>query len=190
MAHSNRVQTKSPPLNRREFLYYALGGSIVLAAGGAGAGLLRYMMPEPGENDLTQFVTLSADDLPSWDIVWRIPDYNSEDRFFRIRLNDTLLMLNWFCTNPRGGCLVKWVVRNYRFECPCCGSKFQIDGTYHEGSTYRGLDRYFTEVTFADGTTATSNETGDPIPLLGREIASVSVDTRRIIPGPARKSGV
>jgi hypothetical protein len=36
-------------------------------------------------------------------------------------------------------------------------------------------------VTFADGSTATTNDAGDPIPINGRDIASVTVDTRRLI---------
>jgi hypothetical protein len=41
-------------------------------------------------------------------------------------------------------------------------------------------------VTFADGTSATTNETGDPIAINGREIASITVDTRRLIEGAPR----
>ena len=52
--------------------------------------------------------------------------------------------------------------------------------------TPRSLDRFYMTVTFADGTTATTNEAGDPITINGREIASVTVDTRRLIQRPGR----
>jgi cytochrome b6-f complex iron-sulfur subunit len=184
MAHSNSLQVER--LNRREFLYYALGGSIILAAGSATAGLLRYMMPI----DPTRHMILNANDLPTWGSPRLIASNNFAAKFYYVQTDDTLLMLDWHCTQWWGECNVKWVDTNYRFECPCCGSKFEINGTPIEGPAPRSLDRYFTQITFTDGTTATSNDAGDPIPLAGREIARVVVDTKRLIPGPPRKSGV
>ncbi len=178
MAHSNSVRAESASLNRREFLYYALGGSMVLAAGGAGVGLVRYIAPWYPD----QYVTLKSDELPSPNSA-QLYDYT---RFYIARGADGLGMFRIACTYK--GCIVKWVKVVSQFQCPCCGSKFEIDGTFVEGPARRSLDRYFTDVTFVDGTTATSNENGDPIPLLGREIASVTVDTRRLIPGPARET--
>jgi cytochrome b6-f complex iron-sulfur subunit len=40
------------------------------------------------------------------------------------------------------GCLYKWEPANFRFECPCHGSKFSHDGFYIEGPAPRSLD-YF-----------------------------------------------
>lgn len=63
MATSDNLQSEIAPLNRREFLYYILGGSIVLAAGGIAVGLLRYMIPDPKKIDPTRFMTLSANEF-------------------------------------------------------------------------------------------------------------------------------
>jgi cytochrome b6-f complex iron-sulfur subunit len=40
------------------------------------------------------------------------------------------------------GCLYKWEPANWRFECPCHGSKFTHDGFYIEGPAPRSLDSF------------------------------------------------
>jgi cytochrome b6-f complex iron-sulfur subunit len=75
------------------------------------------------------------------------------------------------------GCLPKWVDITNRFECPCHGSKYERTGLYISGPAPRSLDRFRTILTFTDGSTAESNAAGDPIPLQGRQIASIRVDT-------------
>ena len=40
------------------------------------------------------------------------------------------------------GCLYKWVPANFRFECPCHGSKYTHDGYYIEGPATRSLDTF------------------------------------------------
>ncbi|MEP6986335.1 MAG: Rieske 2Fe-2S domain-containing protein, partial [Chloroflexota bacterium] len=77
-----------------------------------------------------------------------------------------------------------WVQTNYRFECPCHGSKYQLDGHWIEGPAPRSLDRFKTVITFEDGTTATTNAAGDPIPLNGKKILKVDINTgARILRG-------
>ena len=75
------------------------------------------------------------------------------------------------------GCLPKWVDVNNRFECPCHGSKFQKTGLYIEGPAPRSMDRFRTIITFTDGSVVESNSAGDPIPLGGKSIQSIAVDT-------------
>jgi len=41
------------------------------------------------------------------------------------------------------------------------------------------LDRFATTITFADGTSAISDEIGDPIPIEGKIVASVAINTGR-----------
>jgi cytochrome b6-f complex iron-sulfur subunit len=90
-----------------------------------------------------------------------------------------VVVLYAVCTHL--GCLPKWVDNNNRFECPCHGSKYEKSGKYIEGPAPRSLDRFATTVTFTDGTTAAMNAAGDPIPLNGRTIARVQIDTGRRI---------
>jgi cytochrome b6-f complex iron-sulfur subunit len=67
------------------------------------------------------------------------------------------------CTYRR--CIIKWVYANHRFECPCPGSKYTIDGVVIEGPAPRNLDYYPIEK-FDDGT--------------------IRVDTRYLLWGAAR----
>jgi cytochrome b6-f complex iron-sulfur subunit len=88
---------------------------------------------------------------------------------------DALVILYMVC--PHLGCLPKWVPTNYRFECPCHGSKYQIDGHYIEGPAPRSMDRFAVTLTFADGTVVKNDAAGDPIPLEGRTITNIEIDT-------------
>ncbi|MGH2537489.1 MAG: ubiquinol-cytochrome c reductase iron-sulfur subunit, partial [Candidatus Promineifilaceae bacterium] len=40
------------------------------------------------------------------------------------------------------GCIYKWVPANSRFECPCHGSKYRLDGRRVEAPAPRTLDRF------------------------------------------------
>ena len=184
---SSQVSTSpaSEP-SRREFLYYLWGASMALALGGAGAGLLWYMLPRA---DPKEVYILDANDLPSGGSTVLVRPAQLNQRNVRLIISHTddnsLMALDRLCTHEH--CLVKWVPLNHRYECPCHGAKFTIDGTYIEGPAPRHLDRYPITITFTDGITTTSNESGDPIALNGREIASVTVDTRRLIEGAQRR---
>lgn len=66
------------------------------------------------------------------------------------------------------GCRVPWCVASTRFECPCHKSRYNRWGEWQEGPAPRGLDRF--KVTVVDD--------------------RVLVDTRTIVPGPARTGAV
>jgi cytochrome b6-f complex iron-sulfur subunit len=168
----SRAHVEKP--SRREFLYYVWGASITLALGGTAAGIAW-----SGE-----IVTIAPENLPFIESLLSFP----ASRFHLAHTDsDELIALSSECTFRRVGvCLVKWVPINYRFECPCCGSKFELNGKYIEDIAPRSLDRFSMTVAFADDTTASTNEAGDPIAINGREIASVTVDTRRLIERPGR----
>jgi cytochrome b6-f complex iron-sulfur subunit len=40
------------------------------------------------------------------------------------------------------GCIYAWVAANNRFECPCHGSKYRLDGRRVESPAPRTLDRF------------------------------------------------
>jgi hypothetical protein len=160
--------------SRREFLYCVWGASMAL--GGAATGVAWYALPrpKPGES-----VTIAPENLPFIGSLLSFP----ASRFHLAHTEtDELIPLSGECTFRRVRvCLVKWVPINHRFECPWCGSKFELNGQYIEDIAPRSLDRFYITVTCADGTSASTNEAGDPIAIKGREIASVTVDTRRLI---------
>ncbi|MFQ5433579.1 MAG: ubiquinol-cytochrome c reductase iron-sulfur subunit, partial [Anaerolineae bacterium] len=48
------------------------------------------------------------------------------------------------------GCIYPWVEANDRFECPCHGSKYRLDGRRIESPAPRTLDRFQLDVLAAD----------------------------------------
>lgn len=174
------VQVSVP--SRREFLYYIWGASIALLLGEAGAGIIWFALPRFKEGTFGGIFTFPPDRVPEAD---RAPVNVAEGRFWVSHPNSGLVVLYGVCTHL--GCLPKWSETNHRFECPCHGSKYQIDGHYIEGPAPRSLDRFFTTLTFEDGSTATMDSEGDPISLDGRpKIMSISIDTGRRIKRPGR----
>lgn len=162
--------------SRREFLYYIWGASFALIAGEITAGVLWLAFPRFAEGEFGGTFTIDPTELSQPDGA---PVSKPEGRFWLSRPvldgQDTFVALYGVCTHL--GCLPKWVDVNNRFECPCHGSKYQLSGLYIEGPAPRSLDRFRTTIIFTDGTSVVSNEAGDPIPLEGRTIASILVDT-------------
>jgi cytochrome b6-f complex iron-sulfur subunit len=169
--------------SRREFLYYIWGASIVLLLGEVTAGVLWFSLPRFREGEFGGIFRLDPDDLPEAGVA---PLSFPAGRFHVVVTEvEALVTLYGVCTHL--GCLPKWVQLNHRFECPCHGSKYQLNGVYIEGPAPRSLDRFKTTVIFADGTTAETDASGDPIPLAGRgDIATILIDTGTRIKRPGR----
>jgi cytochrome b6-f complex iron-sulfur subunit len=162
----------SPP-SRREFLYYIWGASLLLLLGEAGAGIIWFAYPRFAEGSFGGTFPFPPESVPN---AGAAPESVPAGRFHVSHLeDDSLVVLYGVCTHL--GCLPKWTELTERFECPCHGSKFERSGLYIEGPASRSLDRFITTITFDDGTTETTNANGDPIPLQGRRIASIAVDT-------------
>lgn len=179
-AASTPVEVATP--SRREFLYYIWGASIVLLLGEATAGLIWFMLPQFKEGTFGGIFSYPPDAVPS---AGSAPVNVPDGRFWVSNVaNEGLIILYAVCTHL--GCLPKWVDNNNRFECPCHGSKFQRNGRYIEGPAPRSLDRFRTTLTFEDGTTAVTNDAGDPVPLGGRAIAEIRIDTGDLIKRPGK----
>lgn len=163
---------------RREFLYYIWGASIALILGEATAGLIWFALPRFKAGQFGGIFTYLAKDIPEPNAA---PLNIPSGRFWLANPVDDgvdqegFVALYGVCTHL--GCLPKWVDTNHRFECPCHGSKYQLDGHWIEGPAPRSLDRFKTTITFEDGTTATTNDAGDPIPLNGKKILKVDINT-------------
>jgi cytochrome b6-f complex iron-sulfur subunit len=172
------VQVAAP--SRREFLYYIWGASIALLIGEVAAGITWFAFPRFREGEFGGTFTFNPDDLPQANTV---PESVPAGRFHISHTSDGLLALYGVCTHL--GCLPKWVPTNERFECPCHGSKFELNGGYIEGPAPRALDRFVTTVVYADGTTAETPTDGGPIALdAGKQIAQILVNTGSRILGP------
>jgi cytochrome b6-f complex iron-sulfur subunit len=171
--------TVAPP-SRREFLYYIWGASVVLLLGEVGAGILWFAYPRFAEGTFGGVFNFSGENVP---LPGGTPVSVPTGRFHVSNIDpqntvgepEGLVVLYGVCTHL--GCLPSWTPANQRFECPCHGSKFERGGQYIEGPAPRSLDRFAITVTFDDGTVETTNEVGDPIPLAGRRIANIEIDT-------------
>lgn len=171
------VEVDAP--SRREFLYYIWGASIVLLLGEVGAGIIWFALPRFKEGEFGGTFRFPGKDLPE---AGSAPVNLPAGRFWMSNTDEGYVSLYAVCTHL--GCLPKWVQTNDRFECPCHGSKYHADGVYIEGPAPRGLDRFVTTLTFSDGTTATTDSHGDPIPLNGKTVVEIAVDTGNRILGP------
>ncbi|MFN8530863.1 MAG: hypothetical protein U0670_19845 [Anaerolineae bacterium] len=87
--------------------------------------------------------------------------------------------------NPRHALIqwVRWSDSNHRFECPACGSKFALDGSYIEGIAPHGMNYFALEVVTAQGTRRTD---GYPQPISIEGAESIVVDTNILWQGLPR----
>jgi cytochrome b6-f complex iron-sulfur subunit len=139
------------------------------------AGLLWFMLPASLTNP-DWLITIHPDDVPPIVSLAGVPT----GKFVLVHTDDDALVALYGIA-PGYECFVRWVPLNHRFESPCYGSKFELNGQYIEGPSPRSLDRYALTIIFTDGSRVRTNELGDPIPLNGREIASITVDIHRRI---------
>ncbi len=171
------VQVAAP--SRREFLYYIWSASTLLALGETGAALIWFAFPRFKEGEFGGTFAFNPEELPG---LGTAPVTVSSGRFHISHTEDGLRALYQVCTHL--GCLPKWVPTNFRFECPCHGSKFQLNGNWIEGPAPRNLDRFIATVTYADGSTAVTPTDGGAIPLdPERQITSIQIDTGARITG-------
>jgi cytochrome b6-f complex iron-sulfur subunit len=178
-ARSARAQTKEDSgvsvavPSRREFLYYIWGASIALLLGEATAGIIWFALPRFKEGTFGGIFNYPPEAVPA--VPGSAPVNEPVGRFWMSNAENGVVALYNVCTHL--GCLPKWVDSNNRFECPCHGSKYQLNGTYIEGPAPRSLDRFRMTLTFDSGESETTNDNGDPIPLNGRAITGIRIDT-------------
>lgn len=178
------VQVAAP--SRREFLYYIWGASIALILGEAGAGLLWFAFPRFKEGEFGGTFTFNPEELPA---AGSAPVSVPAGRFHVALTEHGLYTLYGVCTHL--GCLPKWVPTNNRFECPCHGSKYQLNGQWIEGPAPRGLDRFPATVVYADGEVVTTPTNGGPIPVdTNRVITEVRINTGAKIIGPGQNVNI
>ena len=178
-ARSARAQTKEDSgvsvalPSRREFLYYIWGASIALLLGEATAGIIWFALPRFKAGTFGGVFIYPPESIPA--VPGSAPINEPVGRFWMSNAENGVVALYNVCTHL--GCLPKWVDSNNRFECPCHGSKYQLNGTYIEGPAPRSLDRFRMTITFDNGDVVITNDNGDPIPLEGRIIQGVTIDT-------------
>lgn len=149
-------------MTRREFLTYAWGAAAGLLAVETGLVSYFFMYPRFKAGEFGGKFFLSEAEVPPADAA---PIGYTGGKFWLVSTPEGPKAIYMVCTHL--GCLYKWAPSNFRFECPCHGSKFSHDGFYIEGPAPRSLD-YFT---------------------LTQENGQVVVDTgKKIVGNPAAES--
>ncbi|MBP9502536.1 MAG: Rieske 2Fe-2S domain-containing protein [Candidatus Promineofilum sp.] len=190
-------------ISRREFLYYIWGASIALVTL-QGAGLLVwFLIPRFREGEFGGTFTISVNDVPD---INTTPVNFAEGRFWLVNLDSTqpndlmyqasdepnpiqgVAAIYKVCTHL--GCIYSWTPTNSRFECPCHGSKYRLDGRRVESPAPRTLDRFLLQAIADDETTVLAeaslvNNFYDPLPLPSGT-AFVRVDTGNRKNGPSQ----
>ncbi|MFN2134817.1 MAG: ubiquinol-cytochrome c reductase iron-sulfur subunit [Candidatus Promineifilaceae bacterium] len=188
-------------MSRREFLYYIWAASIALLTL-QGAGLLIwFLIPRFREGEFGGKFVLGIAELPGVND----PPVNFPDgRFWLVNLNTQepndlmfaapdetqpivgVCAVYKVCTHL--GCIYSWTPANDRFECPCHGSKYRLDGRRIESPAPRTLDRFLVEALAEDRTTVLatstlSNDFYDPLVLpAGTTFLSIDTGSRKLGP--------
>jgi nitrite reductase/ring-hydroxylating ferredoxin subunit len=158
-------------------LNYGFAASIALALAGSCGGLLWFTQQKIRYGDESGLYLVDMTKLPE-------PDTDPVAvgrRFWLVNANGGLLALDVKC--PRHNCLAKWSSSNHRFECPCCGGKYELDGTFIEGPATRGMDQYPITVT-TEHDRHTTRADGSPVAFEGA--TSIVVNVNLTLPGKPR----
>ena len=154
-------------VTRREFLYYIWGASIALFAAESAGLLVWFLIPKFREGEFGGTFTLPVDELPD---INAEPVNQADGRFWLVNLDTTnadgeermyqasdessaiqgVAAIYKVCTHL--GCIYSWIPVNNRFECPCHGSKYRLDGRRIESPAPRSLDRFRVEALNEDQT--------------------------------------
>jgi cytochrome b6-f complex iron-sulfur subunit len=151
------IEPSRTEMNRREFLTYAWGSALGLLALESAVAAYFFMLPRFRAGEFGgKFFVGQESALPGPD---ETPIGVTDGKFWLVNTEDEgPKALYMVCTHL--GCLYKWIPENFRFECPCHGSKFSHDGFYIEGPAGRSLDEF--EITVS--------ETGEVVVDTGQRI--------------------
>jgi hypothetical protein len=174
--NEHSVQEESAGTSRREFLYYLGGASLALFASGTCGAAYWFTQKRLQFGIESGIFLLSIDDLS---LLRFGPIFHQASWSWLANTEDGLIAFDARCVFD--GAIIRWF---NRFDCPACGSKFQIDGTCIEGPARRNLDRLSIEVRTPYGTRTTPPD-GSPVSI--DEATSLVLDTNRFIYGASRE---
>lgn len=184
--------TEAQGISRREFLYYIWGSSIALIALQAGGLLTWFLLPRFREGEFGGTFTSPVEAIPPTNDV---PVPNAEGRFWLTNVdseqpNDLMyraedeepiqgvLAIYTVCTHL--GCIYDWNAPNTRYECPCHGSKYRLDGRRIQAPAPRNLDRFKLYALDANEQVIAESQPGpdgyEPV-VLPPETAFIRIDT-------------
>jgi len=114
----------SPPApTRREIAYYIFFAALAVSGMALVVGVLWMLLPPPPP---TRVLVGSANDFPPSPQPYRVLVEGKS--FFLVRTSDLAQLMEPITTSGYGQCALKWVPVNKRFEDPCWGSKFDLQG--------------------------------------------------------------
>ncbi|RMH01781.1 MAG: hypothetical protein D6706_01345 [Chloroflexi bacterium] len=192
-------------ITRREFLYYIWGASMALFTAQAAGLLIWYLIPRFREGEFGGAFVLPVDSLPEvngepvnfpegrfWLVNLDTTNPQGQERMYRAPDEDSeikgVAAIYKVCTHL--GCIYAWTPANNRFECPCHGSKYRLDGRRIESPAPRTLDRFRVDALAADKQTVlASSELKDNfwMPLeLPPDTAFLRIDTGDKKNGPSQ----
>lgn len=167
------VQSSTVPMTRREFLYYVWGASMALFMAEAGGAILWFALPRFKAGEFGGAFAVPVEKIPPPDSPEPV-DF-PDGRFWLINAGEKIandprtppgyvtgmgvVAIYKICVHL--GCLYKWVPTNNRFECPCHGSKYLLNGVRLEGPARRNLDRFIIEAVDASGNVLAQTKSGN-----------------------------
>lgn len=190
-------------MTRREFLFYIWGASMALLTAEFTGLLIWFLIPRFREGEFGGRFTVPVGNLPKPnDSPANFPD----GRFWLVNLDTSnpdgttrmylaedetepivgVAAIYKVCTHL--GCIYAWNTANDRFECPCHGSKYRLDGRRVESPAPRSLDRFeLSALDEAGNVLATSeldeNDFYKPL-VLPANAVTLSIDTGARKEGP------
>lgn len=185
----------SSGITRREFLYYIWGASIALFTAQSAGFLVWFLIPRFREGEFGGRFVIPFAERPN---VNSEPADYPEGRFWLVNLDTDqenarmysaedesrpikgIAAIYKVCTHL--GCIYSWTPANERFECPCHGSKYRLDGRRIESPAPRDLDRFKIEALDESrgflAESAVDENTGEYLPLIPPDnTVFLSIDT-------------
>jgi cytochrome b6-f complex iron-sulfur subunit len=124
------------PISRRRLMAYAWMGAAAIVMGELIFGTFAFLWPRrKGPKVETVFIAGKVTDFKVGEII----PFRKE-RTFILRTEGGFLAISAICTHLH--CVVNWNEMLKKFECPCHGAKFNLNGEVLEGPPPRPLDLY------------------------------------------------
>ncbi len=124
------------PISRRRLMAYAWMGAAAIVMGELIFGTFAFLWPRrKGSKVETVFIAGKVTDFKVGEII----PFRKE-RTFILRTEGGFLAISAIC--PHLHCIVNWNEMLKKFECPCHGAKFNLNGEVLEGPPPRPLDLY------------------------------------------------
>jgi len=130
-----RLMTGEKSISRRKLIGYAWIGAGAIVAGELIAGTFAFLWPRRKKKGEKIFIAGKANDFKVGEII-----YFRKEKTFIGRSERGFLAFSAICPHLR--CIVNWNEVLKKFECPCHGAKFNLNGEVLEGPPPRPLDLY------------------------------------------------